>query len=87
MAQIGFKLRQIQMLAAVAHSRSFSAAAKQLNVSQSAISQHIAKLEASYNVQLFQRHSRPVTLTDAGRSLLKQSEQLLAQTVSMHNEL
>ncbi|MCC4264774.1 LysR family transcriptional regulator [Oceanimonas baumannii] len=87
MAKVDFELKQIQVFTAVAKTLSFSAAAKQLNVSQSAISQHIAKLESSYGVPLIQRHCRPVTLTDAGKKLFRFGEAWLSQAMNMHNEL
>ncbi|WP_341668420.1 LysR family transcriptional regulator [Alcaligenes sp. SDU_A2] len=87
MEKIGFELRQIQMLVAVGKTRSFSTAAQQLNVSQAAISQNIAKLEEHYGVLLVQRHSRPVCLTDAGKKLVKLSEAWLSQAAHMQNFL
>jgi DNA-binding transcriptional LysR family regulator len=52
---------------AVAESGSFSVAAQRLGYTQSAVSQHIAALEADLGTALLTR--RPVTLTEAGRRL------------------
>ncbi len=48
---------------------SFTEAAKELNVSQPAVSQSVRKLEQSLGVELFQRHHRKISLTDAGERL------------------
>ncbi len=44
----------------------FSRAAEELNTSQSAISRHMAGLEARLNTRLFERHKRKLRLTEAG---------------------
>ena len=49
----------------VAEARSFSAAAKQLYISQQTLSAHIAQIEEEIGTQLFER-TRPLTLTPAG---------------------
>lgn len=87
MEKIGFDLRQMQMLVAVGKTRSFSAAAQQLQVSQAAISQNIAKLEEHYDVILIKRQSRPVSLTDAGVKLMRLAEQWLLDAVHMQTVL
>ncbi|WP_135503964.1 LysR substrate-binding domain-containing protein [Roseovarius aestuariivivens] len=53
-----------------AEMESFAAAARQLNVSETAVSRKIRLLEEHYNCQLFVRGHRSVTLTDHGRKLL-----------------
>lgn len=66
----------------VAKKRSFTAAAKQLGMSKSAISQQIKRLEASIGHQLLIRNTRGVVLTSAGDTLLTRSE-LLSEQLSM----
>lgn len=56
----------------VALSRNISAAAKELYISQPAISKAISRLEQSLNTQLFIRNSRGVTLTPEGEVLFEQ---------------
>ena len=63
---------------AVAEERSFSKASKKLFISQQALSTHIAKIEAYYKIQLFDRGS-PLTLTEPGRILLKYANSILSQ--------
>ncbi len=49
---------------------SFSRAAQELNLTQSAVSQHIRSLETRLGATLFTRQARGVALTDGGRQLL-----------------
>ena len=63
-------LNAIRAFEAAARNRSFSRAAKELHVTQGAISRHIKTLEESLNCQLFLRHPQGVELTDAGEQLL-----------------
>lgn len=62
----------------VAETRSFAAAARQLGISQPAISQSIAKLEDLYGGDLFERRrGAPVVLTPIGRAILPKAKLLL----------
>jgi DNA-binding transcriptional LysR family regulator len=63
-------LRQIRALIAVAEERSFTAAARQLHLSQQSLSAQIRRLEGALGVDLFERSTRRVDLTAAGRALL-----------------
>lgn len=55
---------------AAARLGSFTLAAAELNVTQSAISQRVRALEATLDTALFERTGRSITLTPAGRELL-----------------
>ncbi|MFJ4848196.1 MULTISPECIES: LysR family transcriptional regulator [unclassified Streptomyces] len=68
----------------VRHS-SFSAAARGLGYTQSAVSQHIAALEADLGVELLRR--RPVAPTEAGRRLLEHAEPLLLRLAAARAEV
>ena len=61
-------IHQLQSFLAVAEKQSFTAAADTLYISQSALSQQIRQLEHQLGFQLFDRSTRQVTLTEAGRS-------------------
>ena len=61
---------QIQSFAAVAEHGSLSAAARAQNNSQPTLSRHIAQLEATLGVRLFDRKSGGMVLTDDGADLL-----------------
>lgn len=64
-------LNALHAFLAVARRRSFSAAARDLGVSASALSQSVQQLEARVGVALLTRTSRSVALTDAGQRLLE----------------
>lgn len=59
-------LRQIQYFQAVVRHNSFSEAAEECHISQSAISQQVKALEQELGFQLLERHNRSFTLTSAG---------------------
>ena len=73
------EIRELRAFTAVAEEGSFSGAARGLHVSQSALSQTIRSLERQLGVQLLERHSSGVTVTDAGGLLLREARALLAQ--------
>ncbi len=64
-------LNALNAFIAVARRRSFAAAARDLGVSTSALSQSVRQLEARLGVALLTRTSRTVALTDAGQRLLE----------------
>lgn len=65
---------------------SFTAAAEEIGMTQSAVSQHVKSLETSLGVALFIRKPRGLSLTDDGRKLLPQvSSALETLTVAARN--
>ena len=64
-------LNDLQAFLAVARERSFTRAAAQLGVSQSALSQTVRDLEARLGLRLFARTTRSVAPTEAGERLLR----------------
>ena len=72
-------LNQLRIFWAVAHGDSLTRAAKQLGVTQPALSQQLAKLETALGGQLFDRVNNQLILTDAGRFLLRKAETVLAE--------
>jgi len=62
-------LHALQALIHVADSSSFTEAARQLHLTQSAISRQVQQLEEHYGVALFDRTSRKVALTEHGRDV------------------
>ena len=65
-------LTQLEYALAVATERHFGRAAASCHVSQPALSAQIAKLEEEIGVVLFDRSRKPVAVTEAGVSLLRQ---------------
>src|ERR1043165_8469745 len=72
-------LRQLPYFIAVAEERSFTAAARRLNLSQPPLSQHIQSLEAALRTQLLHRTSRKVELTQAGEALVARARAIQQQ--------
>ncbi len=74
-------MRHVQLRAFhhVAICGGFSRAAEDLHLTQPAISDQVRKLEDEYDVLLFNRHKRQVTLTEAGNRLLEITRRLFDQ--------
>ncbi|MDP0491652.1 MAG: LysR family transcriptional regulator [Verrucomicrobiota bacterium JB023] len=70
-------LLALRSLVAVVEEGGFSAAAKRVHRTQSAISLQIAKLEERLNTKLLERTSRSVTLTSAGEKFLSYARRIL----------
>lgn len=73
-------IRQLRYFISVAENLSFTEAAKQLFVAQSAVSQQIADLEEKIGVKLLIRNKRTVKLTSAGAVLLKEAIHLVSKS-------
>ena len=71
-------LKQIRAFVAVAQAGSFTLAANRLHLTQSAVSVLISELEQPFGLRLFDRTTRLVQLTDAGREFLPVAEKVLA---------
>lgn len=72
-------INQLRYFISVATSRSFSAAAEENYITQTAMTQQIKALEESMGCQLINRSTRPITLTAAGQSFLKDARSILAR--------
>lgn len=79
-----FDLRALRVFVTVADRAGFSAAARELHVAQSAISQTIANLERQLELILFHRHERRITLTPEGEELYAHARELLERAESTH---
>ena len=69
----------LEAFVTVAEAESFSVAAEQLHLTQSAVSKRIAALEQQLNCRLFDRIARTVSLTGSGRELLPRARNILAE--------
>jgi DNA-binding transcriptional LysR family regulator len=69
--------RQLRYFVTVARERNFTRAAEKLRIAQPPLSRQIQQLEDEFGVTLFDRGSRPLALTDAGRLLFEQAVQVL----------
>ena len=80
-------LRRMRVLREVAARRSFSAAAEELYLSQSAVSQQVAALEREVGLPLLVRTSNGPRLTDAGQALVDHAEAAIARLDEAEQEL
>ena len=82
-------MRHLVALQAIAERGSFHGAAERLGYTQSAVSQQIATLERAVGHRLLTRPGgpRPVTLTEAGRVLLRHADALVARLAAARADL
>lgn len=79
--------RDLEVFVAVARHESFSRAATQLRIAQSALSRRVDRLEHRLGAKLLTRHGRGVRLTDAGQILLQQSEALMRDLAAVEADV
>lgn len=72
------EIRVLKYFLTVAQEQSFSKAAKVLNVSQPALSKQIKDLEEEYQITLFNRTTRSLSLTEEGRLFKEQAKQIIS---------
>ena len=75
--------RQLRYALSVYKERSFTKAAKRLNISQSAVSEQVKLLEDEIGFELFRRTSGGVESTDRGRTFLYESERVMGDLLSL----
>jgi DNA-binding transcriptional LysR family regulator len=85
--KIRLDLWQLEIFCAVAELKSFSRAAEVLFLSQPTVTSHISALEKRLGVKLFDRTTRKVTLTPAGKLLYRHAKALLAEHEAAMQEL
>ena len=76
---LNLTLRQIQAFCTVARLGNFTKAASALHTTQPALSLQISQLEDSLGLRLFDRTTRAVEITSAGRELLPRAQRMLAE--------
>jgi LysR family hydrogen peroxide-inducible transcriptional activator len=75
-----FSFRQLRYLQALARAGHFGRAAQACNVTQPALSMQVRHLEDMLGVALFERLPGRVTLTQAGREVLRRAEEILTKS-------
>ena len=68
---------QLKYFVAAAESRSFTKAAEQFYISQTAITQQIRLLEEMLGCPLFDRSTIPIQLTECGKKYIKTAEKIM----------
>jgi DNA-binding transcriptional LysR family regulator len=79
-------LQQLKVFIAVARERSFTRAAREFDLTQSAVSRCVRELEDAVELKLFDRTTRQVELTNAGASLARRIGRLLEEIESTLRE-
>src|SRR6185436_18966669 len=80
-------LRHLGHFVAVAEEGSFTRAAERLNIVQSAVSSTVRSLERELGVELFERTTQHVALSDAGQVLLPEARATLAAAASARDAI
>jgi DNA-binding transcriptional LysR family regulator len=81
------RLDAMKLFTRIIESGSFSAVARESEISQPTVSKHIAALEAHLGVQLVHRNPRFLRLTDAGQTYYEASVRLLADIDTLETEI
>jgi DNA-binding transcriptional LysR family regulator len=81
------RLEAMSVIVAVTETGSFSAASRRLKKPVATVSRNVAELEARLKAQLFQRSSRQMTLTDAGRSYIEACKRIIEQVDDAEREV
>lgn len=90
---MGLNFRQVKYFVATANLGQVSRAARELSISQSAITSAIKELEAEVGARLFERTAQGMELTEAGRRFLSASHRILASVeealhpIDTHDEI
>ena len=81
-----FTLRQLEYFIAAGETGSITLASERIHISQPSISTAISHLEKELGVQLFIRHhAQGLSLTSAGRDLLREAKAVIAQADGLYN--
>lgn len=67
---------RLKVFFTVANRLSFTKAAKELFITQPAVSKHIQELEEQYKIKFFERNGSKISLTNAGELLLKHTKNI-----------
>ena len=81
------RLEAMSIIVAVTETGSFSAASRRLKKPVATVSRMVAELEARLKAQLFQRSSRQMALTDAGRSYIEACKRIIEQVDDAEREV
>ena len=76
----------LAVFATVVEARSFAGAAKALNLSKATVSKAVSRLEAKLGARLFNRTSRRLALTDAGRQLSARAASILHEAEAAESD-
>jgi LysR family transcriptional regulator, transcription activator of glutamate synthase operon len=81
------ELRQLRAFVQVANAGTFTRAADELHLAQSAVSQAVGRLEAELGFELLRRTSRGVELTEAGTAVFERARDVVAGADAIRSDL
>ena len=81
------EIRHLRLVQALAQVEGMSAAAKHLNLTQSALSHQLKVLEDTLGCELFLRHGKKLIITAAGKRVLQSATQILGELEQMSDDL
>jgi len=79
--------RHFRLVGALAQTNNMTVAAKQLHLTQSALSHQLKTLEEALGYELFYRHGKKFVITPYGRRVLESAKVVLSELVSLQDEL
>ena len=82
-----FEIRLLRCALMLAEHRNFARAAGALHLSQPSLSRSIQNLEQLAGVQIFERDSRPVEITDAGEIFLEYATEVMSHSADLSREM
>ena len=82
-----YTLRQLEIFVAVSRAESVSRAAEQLFLSQSATSTALGEFERQFNLQLFDRVGKSLSINETGRQLLPRAVELIDRAKEIEAQL
>lgn len=80
-------MNQLRYVITIAETQNFSNAAKQLYISQPALSQYIKRLEKTLGVELFKRDKSKVEITQAGEIFIEEAKVILEHNDILLNKM
>lgn len=84
---MGLEIRTMRHLLALGEQRNYARAARQLNITQPALSRSIQALEAAVGARLFDRSRARVVPTDIGQRLLALVRPIVNESVEVERQL
>jgi LysR family transcriptional regulator, transcriptional activator for aaeXAB operon len=81
------QLKSMVVFAQIVEQGSFSAAAKHLGLARASVSYHLKKLEAATGVQLLNRSTRSIALTEAGETYYQRCKVIAEQAATANSQM
>ncbi|MFM1878330.1 MAG: hypothetical protein RLZZ241_1196 [Bacteroidota bacterium] len=78
-------ITQLQYVLAVAEHRNFTQAAEKSFVTQPTLSMQVQKLEEELDLQIFDRSTKPITITDAGNKIIAQAKNIVQEAARIQD--